>query len=91
MSGAAAPEPVLFRCRMPTNFLCPCGAAERRLRRFEVGHRTERVARRRRDRPEIRELTSQDRVPVLVDGEEVIHDSKRIIEYVEWRYRSQTG
>jgi glutathione S-transferase len=25
-------------------------------------------------------------VPVLVDGDQVIHDSKRIIEYLEWRY-----
>jgi len=23
---------------------------------------------------------------VLVDGDEVIHDSKRIIEYLEWKY-----
>ena len=37
-------------------------------------------------RPEIVELTGQNRVPVLVDGSEVIHDSKRIQEYVEWRY-----
>ena len=37
-------------------------------------------------RPEIVELTGQNRVPVLVDEHEVIHDSKRIREYVEWRY-----
>ena len=23
---------------------------------------------------------------MLVDGDEVIHDSKRILEYLEWRY-----
>jgi glutathione S-transferase len=23
----------------------------------------------------------------LVDGDEVIHDSKRILQYLEWRYR----
>ena len=34
---------------------------------------------RRRARPEIEELTRQKRVPVLVDGDEVIHDSKRIL------------
>ena len=33
--------------------------------------------------PEIVELTRQSRVPVLVDGDEVIHDSKRILEYLE--------
>jgi glutathione S-transferase len=25
-------------------------------------------------------------VPVLVDGDEVIHDSKRILQYLDWRY-----
>ena len=39
---------------------------------------------RRRDRPEIEELTGQRWVPVLVHGEEVIHDSRRICEYAEW-------
>ena len=39
-----------------------------------------------RARPEIEELTRQKRVPVLVDGDEVIHDSKRILQYLEWKY-----
>jgi glutathione S-transferase len=77
---------VLYRCGTPTNFLCPCGAAARRLKKHGVEYETRRVKRRRSDRPEILELTRQDRVPVLVDGDEVIHDSKRILEYVEWRY-----
>jgi glutathione S-transferase len=77
---------VLYRCRTPTNFLCPCGGVERRLRKLELDHAVERVAQRRSSRPEIVELTSQNRVPVLVDGEEVISDSKRIVEYLEWRY-----
>ena len=80
------PRRVLYRCRTPTNFLCPCGAVARRLKKRGVEYRTERVAQRRRRRPEILELTKQDRVPVLVDGDEVIHDSKRILEYVDWRY-----
>jgi glutathione S-transferase len=74
---------VLYRCRTPTNFLCPCGAVERRLRRLELDHRTERVAYRKSGRPEIEELTRQRRVPALIDGDEVIHDSKRILEYLE--------
>ena len=37
-------------------------------------------------RPEIEELTSQRRVPVLVDGDEVISDSKRILQYLDFRY-----
>ena len=27
-------------------------------------------------------------MPVLVDGDEVVSDSKRIIQYLEWRYGS---
>jgi glutaredoxin len=76
-------EVVLYRCRTPTNVLCPCGAVERRLRRLGVEHRTERVPYNRRDRPEIVELTGQNRVPVLVDGDEVVHDSRRILQYLD--------
>jgi glutaredoxin 3 len=82
----AAPKLVLYRCQTPTNVLCPCGAVERRLRRLELDHDTNRVSYRRAARPEIEELTRQSRVPVLVDGDEVIHDSKRILQYLEWRY-----
>jgi glutathione S-transferase len=83
---------VLYRCPTPTNVLCPCGAVERRLRKLGVDHETERVPYRRGARPEIEELTRQRRVPVLVDGREVIHDSKRIVQYLEWRYgKRETG
>jgi len=77
---------VLYRCRTPTNVLCPCGAVERRLRKLGVEHRTERVPYNRRQRPEIVELTGQRRVPVLVDGNEIVHDSKRILEYLAHAY-----
>ncbi len=80
------PEVVLYRCPTPTDLLCPCGAVARRLRRLGVEHRTERVPYRRRDRPEIEALTGQRRVPLLIDGDEIIHDSKRIREYLDWRY-----
>lgn len=83
MSG---PRRVLYRCRTPTNYLCPCGAVARSLKRHGLEHGTERVALRRADRPEISELTRQDRVPVVVDGDEVIHDSKRITQYLDLRY-----
>ena len=82
---------VLYRCRTPTNVLCPCGAVARRLRKLEVDHAVERVSQRRNQRPEIEELTRQNRVPVLVDGDEVIHDSKRILEYLEWKYDEDAG
>lgn len=82
-------ELVLFRCPTRTNVLCPCGAVERRLRKLGLEHETERVPYNRRRRPEIEELTSQRRVPVLVDGDEVISDSKRILQYLDWKYGSE--
>lgn len=84
-SGEAA---LLFlRCPTKTDFLCPCGAVARRLHKLELSHRVERVPYRRGGlRPEVSELTGQSRVPVLIDGDEVIHDSKRILQYLDWRY-----
>jgi glutathione S-transferase len=84
------PRRVLYRCGTPTNFLCPCGAVARRLDKLGVSYRTERVRRRRKLRPEIVELTKQPYVPVLVDGDEVISDSRRILQYLEWRYGEET-
>jgi glutathione S-transferase len=77
---------VLIRCPTPTNLLCPCGAVERRLRRLGLEHRTDRVPYRRAARPEVEELTGQSRVPVLVDGDEVISDSKRILQHLDRAY-----
>ena len=82
---------VLYRCRTPTNFLCPCGSVARRLRRHGLRYRTQRVPYRRNDRPEIVELTKQSRVPVLVDGDEVVHDSRRINQYLDWKYGATDG
>jgi len=84
------PRRVLYRCGTRTNFLCPCGAVARRLKRAGLEYRTERVRRRRSDRPEIVELTKLPHVPVLVDGDEVVNDSKRILEYLDWRYGEST-
>jgi glutathione S-transferase len=80
------PRRVLYRCGTPTNILCPCGAVARRLNRLGLDYRTERVARRRSRRPEIVELTKLPHVPVLVDGDEVVNDSRRILQYLDWRY-----
>lgn len=77
---------VLYRCPTRTNVLCPCGAVARRLAKLELSYRTERVPYRRNARPEIEELTRQRRVPVLVDGDEIVHDSKRIVQYLDWKY-----
>jgi glutathione S-transferase len=91
MSEGAAAEPamVLYRCPTRTNFLCPCGAVARRLEALEIDYRTERVPYRRKNRPEVVELTGQTRVPLLIDGEEIVHDSKRIRQYLDWRYSSE--
>jgi glutathione S-transferase len=39
---------------------------------------------RRGGRDEVIELTGQDRVPVLVTGDEVVNDSHRILEHLDW-------
>ena len=77
---------VLYRCGTPTNFLCPCGSVARRLKRLGLEFRTERVSRRRSRRPEIVELTKLPHVPVLVDGDEVVNDSRRILQYLDSSY-----
>ena len=87
-AAPARGEVVLYRCGTPTNVLCPCGAAARKLRKLGIEHRTERVPRRRSRRAEIEELTGQQRVPVLVDGDEIVHDSKRICQYLDYQYGS---
>jgi glutathione S-transferase len=73
----------LYRCKTPTNYFCPCGRVARRLRYAGIEYDQVRVRNLKRDRPEIEALTGQRWVPVLVHGDEVIHDSKRIIQYVE--------
>jgi glutathione S-transferase len=41
------------------------------------------------DRSEVRKVSKQTLVPVLVDGDEVIADSTRILEHLEERYRQR--
>jgi glutathione S-transferase len=86
------PEPrrVLYRCPTRTNVLCPCGAVARKLNKLGLTYRTERVPYRRANRPEIVELTGMRYVPVLVDGDEVVNDSHRIREYLDWAYGEST-
>jgi glutathione S-transferase len=45
----------------------------------------------KRSRPEVEELTGQRWVPVLVHGDEVIHDSHRILEYLDWLEREEAA
>ena len=74
----------LYRCKTPTDWLCPCGKVARRLRRAGIDYEEVRVRARKRDRPEVEDLTDQRSVPVLVDGDEVICDSHRIVQYLAW-------
>jgi glutathione S-transferase len=76
---------ILYRCRTPTNWLCRCGTVARRLQKLGVDYEEVRVPQRRSQRIEIEELTGQRWVPVLVDGEEVIWDSHRILEHLSFR------
>jgi len=82
-------EVVLYRCPTRTDLLCPCGAAARKLHSLGIEYRTERVPYRRKHRPEVVELTGQNRVPLLIDGTEVVYDSRRIREYLDWRHGSE--
>ena len=79
----------LYRCKTPTDVLCPCGKVARRLRRSAIAYDEVRVPFLRRDRPEIEELTGQRWVPVLVLDDDVIHDSHRIVEHLDYLDRRQ--
>jgi glutathione S-transferase len=74
---------VFYRCPTPTNVLCACGKVARKLNAKGVDYDQVRVPYRKSQRPEVEDLTGQRWVPVLVHGEEVIHDSKRIVEYLD--------
>ena len=75
----------LYRCRTPTDWLCPCGRVARELRRHGVPHDTVRVPWRRADRAEVRALSGQAAVPLLVLDGDPICDSHRIVEHLRWR------
>ena len=75
----------LYRCRTPTDWLCPCGRVARELRSAGEDVDTVRVPWRRRDRPEVEALSGQRAVPLVVLDGEAICDSKRIVEHLRWR------
>lgn len=75
----------LYRCRTPTNWLCPCGRVARELARHGVEHDTVREPWRRRDRSEVSALSGQGAVPLVVIDGEAICDSHRIVEHLRWR------
>ena len=75
----------LYRCSTPTDWLCPCGKVARALRREKISFQEVAVPQRRSQRPEVEALSGQRRVPVLVIEGEVICDSRRILEHLEYR------
>ena len=75
---------ILYRCQTPTDWLCPCGRVARKLRSAGIEYAEVRVPVRKRDRDEVDELTSQRWVPVLIHGEDVVHDSHRIVEFIDY-------
>lgn len=80
----------LYRCRTPTDWLCPCGRVARTLRAHSVEHEQVRVAP-RAGREEVRAISGQARVPVLVLDGEAICDSHRIVEHLRWRAAGAPG
>ena len=80
----------LYRCTSPTNWLCPCGKVARALNREGIAFDEVEVPQRRSRRPEVEALTGQRRVPVLIIDGEVICDSRRIVEHLEFRRAAAT-
>jgi glutathione S-transferase len=75
---------ILYRCRTPTDWLCPCGRVARELRQRGIEVEERRVPWRKSARDEVDALTGQDRVPLLVTGREAICDSRRIVQHLRW-------
>ena len=83
----------LYRCKTPTDRLCPCGKVARELKDAGLEFETERVpvSSKPEKRANIMELTGQPKVPVLVDDDgTATHDSKRIVEMIRSRPASTT-
>jgi glutathione S-transferase len=76
---------VLYRCRTPTDWLCPCGRVARALRAAGEDVEEVRVPWRKWDRVQVRALSGQDRVPVAVIDGDAICDSRRIVDHLRTR------
>ncbi|MEA2146337.1 MAG: hypothetical protein QOG59_1924 [Solirubrobacteraceae bacterium] len=81
----------LYRCSVPTDWLCPCGTVARALRGQGIAFEEVRMPQRRARRDEVQSLTGQQRVPVLVIDSQAICDSRRIREYLAFRRAAQPG
>lgn len=75
----------LYRCKTPTDYLCPCGKVHRELQKagFEVEIERVPLSAKSENRETILELTGQPKVPVLLEDDgTATHDSKQIIERI---------
>ena len=81
----------LYRCKTPTDWLCPCGRVARELRKRGETPEVVRVPWRRADRGEVQTLSGQDRVPLLVTAGEPICDSRRIVEHLRFSQDPQAA
>lgn len=81
----------LYRCSVPTDWLCPCGRIARALATEGIAFTEVRMPQRRADRDEVMSLTGQSRVPVLVIDGQAICDSRRIREYLAFRRTRAPG
>jgi glutathione S-transferase len=81
----------LYRCKARTDHVCRCGRVARRLREVGIEYEEIRVPFLKRNRPEVEELSGQRWVPVLVLDGEVISDSHRILEHLDWLEREEAA
>lgn len=66
---------------------CPfCTIVKNTLEELQLDYNVVSVPSSQHLRAEVRELSGQSLVPVIVDGEDVIHDSRRIIQYLKSKY-----
>lgn len=76
----------LYRCKTPTDRLCPCGKVARALKAAGIEHLQERIplSSKPERRGRIIELTGQPLVPVLVEADgTATHDSAAIIARIQ--------
>jgi len=67
---------------------CPfCRKVRKKLAELDLDYETREVPRNKAQRTTIKELSGQIKVPVLEDGDQVIHDSTDIINYLEEEYK----
>lgn len=75
----------LYRCKTPTDRLCPCGRVHRALQEAGFETEVERVplSSSQSKRQEVHRLTGQTKVPVIVEADgTATHDSAEILERI---------